>query len=112
MGSKAMTYVILAIAIACEIGATTALKYANGFTVLLPSIATLALYGLSFFLFSKVLQQIDLAAAYATWCAAGIIATSAISVFAFHDQISPAGYLGLALCVAGVILVNLNTAQG
>lgn len=102
-----MSYLLLAFAIACEIGATTALKYANGFTVLAPSIITLALYGASFYLFSKVLTRIDLATAYATWCAAGIVATTAISILAFGDRVTPLGFFGLALCVAGVIVVNL-----
>lgn len=105
-----MPYIQLAIAIACEIGATTSLKYTNGFTVLLPSLLTLALYGVSFFLFSKVLTRIDLATAYATWCAAGIVATTAISVFIMGDSLTPMGVAGIALCIAGVVLVNLASA--
>lgn len=108
---RIMAYVLLAIAIACEIGATTALKYTNGFTVLLPTLATLALYFASFFLFSKVLTQIDLAAGYATWCAVGIIATSAISVFVFGDHLNPPALVGIAMLVVGVVLVNMNVTQ-
>lgn len=46
-----MPYIQLAVAIACEIGASSALKATHGFTVLAPSVATIALYGLSFYLF-------------------------------------------------------------
>ena len=84
-----MPYMQLAIAIACEIGASSALKATHGFTVLAPSVATIVLYGLSFYLFSLVLNVLDLASAYATWCAAGIVATSAISVLVFGDHLSP-----------------------
>lgn len=104
-----MAYAMLAVAIACEIGATTSLKYSRGFTVPLPTVITLALYALSFFLFSRVLERIDLAAAYATWCAAGIVATTAISILVFGDRVTPMGFLGLALCIAGVVIVNLST---
>lgn len=58
-----MPYVQLAIAIACEIGASSALKATHGFTVLAPSVATIVLYGLSFYLFSLVLNVLDLASA-------------------------------------------------
>ncbi len=102
-----MPYLELAVAIACEIGASSALKATHGFTVLAPSIVTVVLYGLSFYLFSLVLDVLDLASAYATWCAAGIVATSVISAVAFGDRLTPASILGLALCVAGVIIVNL-----
>ena len=103
-----MPYMQLAIAIACEIGASSALKATHGFTVLAPSVATIVLYGLSFYLFSLVLNVLDLASAYATWCAAGIVATSAISVLVFGDHLM---LVGLALCVAGVVIVNLASAS-
>lgn len=105
-----MPYLELAVAIACEIGASSALKATHGFTVLAPSIVTIVLYGLSFYLFSLVLNVLDLASAYATWCAAGIVATSIISVVAFGDRLAPATVVGLVLCVAGVVIVNLSSA--
>lgn len=37
-----MVYLFLFIAILCEVTATTALKAANGFTVLIPSVVTVA----------------------------------------------------------------------
>ena len=106
-----MPYLELAVAIACEIGASSALTATHGFTVLAPSIVTVVLYGLSFYLFSLVLDVLDLASAYATWCAAGIVATSIISVVAFGDRLSPVSILGLVLCVVGVVIVNLAGAS-
>ena len=106
-----MPYLELAVAIACEIGASSALKATHGFTVLAPSIVTVVLYGLSFYLFSLVLDVLDLASAYATWCAAVIVATSIISVVAFGDRLSPVSILGLVLCVVGVVIVNLAGAS-
>lgn len=106
-----MPYLQLAVAIVCEIGASSTLKATHGFTVLAPSVATVVLYGLSFYLFSLVLDVMDLSSAYATWCAVGIVATSVISVVAFGDRLTPVSILGLALCVAGVIIVNLAGAS-
>ena len=60
---------------------------------------------------SLVLNVLDLASAYATWCAAGIVATSAISVLVFGDHLSPMMLVGLGLCVAGVVIVNLASAS-
>lgn len=41
----------------------------------------------------------------------GIVATSAISVLVFGDHLSPMMLVGLALCVAGVVIVNLASAS-
>lgn len=76
-----MGYLYLALAISLELIGTTCLKYSEGFTKLYPSLATLAAYGLCFYLFSKSLLYLHLSIAYAIWCAIGIVAATLISVF-------------------------------
>ena len=100
-----MGYLYLALAISLELIGTTCLKYSEGFTKLYPSLATLAAYGLCFYLFSKSLLYLHLSIAYAIWCA--IVAATLISVFLFNEALSPAGYFAIALIVAGVIILNL-----
>lgn len=78
-----MGYLYLALAISLELIGTTCLKYSEGFTKLYPSLATLAAYGLCFYLFSKSLLYLHLSIAYAIWCAIGIVAATLISVFLF-----------------------------
>ena len=102
-----MGYLYLALAISLELIGTTCLKYSEGFTKLYPSLATLAAYGLCFYLFSKSLLYLHLSNAYAIWCAIGIVAATLISVFLFNEALSPAGYFAIALIVAGVIILNL-----
>lgn len=102
-----MGYLYLACAIGLELIGTTCLKYSVGFTKLLPSIATLISYGLCFYFFSKSLLYLYLSIAYAIWCAIGIVAASLISALIFHEALSAAGYLGIALIVAGVVILNL-----
>lgn len=102
-----MGYLYLALPISLELIGTTCLKYSEGFTKLYPSLATLAAYGLCFYLFSKSLLYLHLSIAYAIWCAIGIVAATLISVFLFNEALSPAGYFAIALIVAGVIILNL-----
>lgn len=101
-----MGYLYLALAISLELIGTTCLKYSEGFSKLYPSLATLAAYGLCFYLFSKSLLYLHLSIAYAIWCAIGIVAATLISVF-FNEALSPAGYFAITLIVAGVIILNL-----
>lgn len=100
-------YLYLACAIGLELIGTTSLKYSAGFTKLLPSAATLISYGLCFYCFSKSLLYIHLSIAYAIWSAIGIVAASLISVFIFHEALSTAGCFGIALIIAGVVILNL-----
>ena len=97
-----MPYMQLAIAIACEIGASSALKATHGFTVLAPSVATIVLYGLSFYLFSLVLNVLDLASALCHMVRCGHRRHLGHFGAGFGDHLSPMMLVGLALCVAGV----------
>ena len=73
-----MGYLYLALAISLELIGTTSLKYSEGFTKMSPSLATLAAYGLCFYLCSKSLLYLHLSIAYAIWCAIGIVAATLI----------------------------------
>lgn len=102
-----MPYVFLFGAIAAEVFATTMIKFADGFSKALPTVLCVAGYVLCYYLFGRAVEKINLAAAYAIWCGFGIIATSFTSFFLFHEHITPAGYLGMALIMAGCLLLNL-----
>ena len=97
-----MEYVLLGIAIALELIATTLLKFSNGFTKLLPTVACIC-----FFCFSKSLNKINLGIAYALWSGIGIVATAIISSIVFKQETSPLGILGIVLIISGCIILNL-----
>ena len=107
-----MQYLLLAVAIGFEIGATTLLKASEGFSRLWPSIGCACLYVLCFYSFSKALESINLGVAYATWCAAGIVATAVISALVFGQKLTGVGIVGIILIVAGCIILNLYGSAG
>ena len=106
-----MPYVLLGIAIICECIGTYFMKLAEGFTHLLPTLLCLVFYGVCFWVFSKALENIPLSVAYASWSALGIILATAISVFMFHESANAMVIAGVAICVIGVILVNVGSVQ-
>lgn len=63
----------------------TALRYSNGFTVVLPSIVTVAGYALAFFMLSQALRTVDLGIAYAVWAGIGTAAIALISMVVFGE---------------------------
>jgi small multidrug resistance pump len=98
----------LAIAIAAEVAATTALRYSNGFTVLLPSMVTVAGYILAFGMLSQALRTLDLGIAYAVWAGIGTAVIAVIGIIMFGESGSLVKTLGLMLIVAGVAMVNIQ----
>ena len=102
-----MIYAYLLIAIACEVVATSALKAADGFTRLWPSVVTLTGYFISFYFLSLTLRAIPVGVVYAIWSGAGIVLIAAIGWIYYRQSLDAAAILGLALIVAGVLVVNL-----
>ena len=83
------------------------LKYAEGFTMPLPTVGCLILYGLCFFLLSRAIEHIHLGIAYATWSGVGIVVTTLVSVFLFHQRVNLPTVLGIVLVLTGCVLMNL-----
>jgi len=103
-----MGWFLLGLAIAAEIGATTALRFSNGFTNLVPSLVTVTGYVFAFAMMSRALRTIDLGVAYAVWAGIGTAIIAVIGIFAFGEPGSVAKTLGLTLIIGGVVLVNLQ----
>lgn len=100
-------YVLLGGAIALEVAATTAMKSSNGFTRLVPSVLCVLGYCISFYLLAQTLKTIPTGVAYAIWSGVGIVLISTIA-WLFHGQKLDAGaMIGMALIVAGVIVINV-----
>ena len=100
-------YAVLAFAIVAEVIATTAMKASAGFTRLGPSLIVVAGYGIAFFCLSQVLAVIPVGTAYAIWAGGGIVLV-VLAAWAIYGQVpDAAGFLGIGLIVAGVLVLNL-----
>jgi small multidrug resistance pump len=102
---------LLACAILIEIGATTCLKYSDGFTKLWPSVGTVVGYLVSFVLLARVLKSIDVSIAYAIWAGAGTALIAVIGIIWLGEPASALKLAGIALVVLGVVALNLGGAH-
>ncbi|MEU5578116.1 MULTISPECIES: DMT family transporter [Streptomyces] len=106
-----MGYALLAAAIAAEVAGTTAMKYSEGFSKLWPSLITVVGYALAFTLLAQTLKTLSIGTAYAIWAGIGTAAVAAIGMLFMGE---PAGLLkitGIALVIAGVVVLNLGGAH-
>ena len=102
-----VAYILLAVAVAAEIFATSTLPATDGFTKLKPSILSAVGYIVCFFCFGIALKSIDLGVAYATWGAVGTVATPIAGYFLYKQGITKMGLFALALIIASVVVLNL-----
>ncbi|NKX43528.1 DMT family transporter [Roseicyclus persicicus] len=102
-----MPWLYLTLAIAGEVVATSALKASDGFTRLWPSLMVVLGYGVAFYLLAQVLRTIPLGIAYAIWSGAGVAAVTLIGWLVYGQRLDGPAVLGIALIVAGVLVLNL-----
>jgi len=103
-------YILLALAIACEVIATLSLRASDGFGKTLPSLLVVLGYGGAFYLLAQVLKGLSVGTVYAIWAGAGTALVAIAGALIFGDRLGWAGGAGIGLIVAGVVVLNLSGA--
>lgn len=101
-----MKWLFLAVAIVAEIFATSALKASSGFTRLWPTLGTVGGYLVSFYFLSLTLRELPVGVVYAIWSGVGIVAISLIGWLVFKQALDLPALLGIALIVAGIVVMK------
>ena len=101
------TALIFFFAVVSEVTATTALKFSEGFSKLVPSLIVVAGYGLSFYLLSLSLKVLPIGTAYALWSGIGIVLTVIVGAVLWHEQMDWARGIGIMLIIIGILVINL-----
>ncbi len=101
------TILIFFFAVLSEVTATTALKFSEGFTKLVPSVVVVVGYGLSFYLLSLSLKVIPLGTAYAMWSGIGIVLTVIAGLILWREPLDWARGVGIFLIMLGIVIINL-----
>ena len=105
--SNFTAYIILIIAVALGTASNGFAKSAQGFTLLIPSIMTAITIVLCMFTLSLVMKVIPVGITYASFAGLCIVATVLVGIVKFNQIPNLYTILGLALIIAGVLMVNL-----
>jgi small multidrug resistance pump len=100
-------YICLIAAIVAETIGTAALQASQQFTRFWPSLLVVLGYGCSFYLLGPPLKLMPVGLVYAIWSGLGVVLITLIGLFAFGQRIDAAGLAGMALIVAGVLVIHL-----
>ena len=100
-------YIILIVAVVLGTASNGFAKGAQGFTVLLPSIITAVTIVGCMYTLSLVMKSIPVGITYASFAGLCIIATTIVGMYKFKQIPDLYTMIGLALIIAGVLIVNL-----
>ena len=102
-----MSYLYLAIAIVAEVIATSFLRLSDGFTRPAPSVVTALGYLVAFYFLALTLRTVPTGVAYAIWSGVGIVLITAVAWIFQGQRLDMPALAGIALIVAGVLVMNL-----
>jgi small multidrug resistance pump len=94
-----------------EVVATSSLKLSDGFTRLWPSSVVVIGYGISVYALSLTMRELPVGVIYAIWSGVGLSLVTLIGWFVFKQHLSVGGLIGIALIVAGVVVLSLSTSS-
>jgi small multidrug resistance pump len=102
-----MKWLILGIGIVLEVMGTICMKYAEGFTKLVPSILVFVFYGLSLAALVFVLEKMEVSIAYGIWASCGTALIAIIGMVFFGESISATKIISVSLIIIGIIGLEL-----
>lgn len=102
-----MAWIALFFAGLFEVGWAVGLKYTEGFTRLIPSLATLAAMTVSLGLLALALKTLPLGTAYAIWTGIGTVGTAMLGIVLFGEPADALRLGCITLIVAGIIGLKL-----
>ena len=105
--SLATSYAILILAVILGVTSNSFAKSAEGFTLLFPSIITGITIVACMYALSMVMKNIPMGITYASFAGLTIIATVIVGIIRFNQIPNLYSLIGLALIIAGVLMVNL-----
>ncbi|MDA9684065.1 multidrug efflux SMR transporter [Candidatus Pelagibacter bacterium] len=100
-------YIYLIVAVTTGIASNGFLKHTDGFTKLIPTSFCILSIVICIFCLSKAMITIPVGFTYATYGALTITAVTIFGIFKYNQIPNLYGTIGLALIVAGVVLLNV-----
>lgn len=104
-----MPWICLVVAGLLEIVWAFLMKQSDGFTRLVPSIATFLTMAASFALLSMAMKSLPLGTAYTIWTGIGAVGAFVVGIVVLGEQATPMRIIAAALIVGGLVLMKLSS---
>lgn len=104
-----MVWLIVIFAGLLEIVWAVGLRYTDGFTRLWPSVGTLLVMGVSFFLLSLAMRTLPTGTVYAVWVGIGAVGTVVVGVLFLGEPASLPRVASISLIILGIVGLKLSS---
>lgn len=104
-----MAWLLLFVAGLCEVAWAIGLKYADGFSRVYPSLATVAAMGASIGLLGLALKSLPVGTAYAIWTGIGAAGTVALGIYLFSEPTTVLRLICIGLILTGIIGLRISS---
>ncbi|HIY84275.1 DMT family transporter [Rubneribacter sp.] len=101
-------YLMLAVAVVCEVFGDSMMKLSHGFEKKAPLIGVAAGYLAAFYLIAQTLEQLPLGFTYAAWTGLGIALTAVVGALFWKEPFNAKKIVGIIAVIAGVVLLKLG----
>ena len=108
--SPQIAWVALVTAGILDVGWAIAMKYAEGYTRVGWSIASLVLLAAFVFLLGRALQVLEIGTAYTVWTGIGAVGTLTMGVLLFGEALNPVKITGIVFVMIGIVALKLAPA--
>ena len=105
--AKAVSWLVLLLAGAFEVGYALSVKGSKGFTVVGWSASAVVFFLLTLFALSVALKKIDVGIGYAVWAGLGAFGAALLGPVFFGESFTLAKALWLTLIIVGVVWLKL-----
>lgn len=112
MKEKNTAWILLVVSGLMEIVWAYTMKLSHGFTVLLPSVITIAILIISFFLLAKAVNTLGIGLSYAVFTGIGVVGTTLMSIFVLKEGASLLKMLSLGVLIIGILGLKLCDKEG
>jgi quaternary ammonium compound-resistance protein SugE len=103
-----MAWLLLFIAGLLEVVWAVGLKYTDGWTRLWPSVFTIVVMLIDFFILSAAMKNLPVGTAYAVWTGIGAVGTAIAGIVLFNESREVWRLVCITLIVAGIVGLRLT----
>jgi quaternary ammonium compound-resistance protein SugE len=105
--SQSLAWFVLITAGLLDVGWAISMKYAEGYSRVGWTFASLALLAAFVFLLGRALQVLEIGVAYTVWTGIGAVGTLLMGVWLFGEALNPTKIVGIALVMSGIVALKL-----
>jgi len=104
-------WLLVGLAIVCEIVAAIGLRFSDGFSKPVPTILAVTSFGLAFYIVSLSLVHLPVSTVYPVWAGGGTAGVALVGIMMLKERASIMKGVGVSFVVVGIVILNIASTH-